>query len=82
MTYLQNQQARMKGTEKFWSKQGGQRPIQLRADNLSDTDPLSIFWKERAKNRTDLRCCVGIEKNDRTTFRHITNPVAHPADSR
>ena len=35
----------MKGTEKFWIKQGGQSVIQLRADNLSDTDPLSIFWK-------------------------------------
>lgn len=53
---------RMKGTEKFWSKQGGQSVIQLRADNLSDTDPLSIFWKERAKNRTGLRRCVGIQK--------------------
>ena len=53
---------RMKGTEKFWSKQGGQSVIQLRADNLSDTDPLSIFWKERAKNRTGLRRCGGIQK--------------------
>lgn len=53
---------RMKGTEKFWSKQGGQSVIQLRADNLSDTDPLSTFWKERAKNRTGLRRCGGIQK--------------------
>ena len=53
---------RMKGTEKFWSKQGGQSVIQLRADNLSETDPLSIFWKERAKNRTGLRRCAGIRK--------------------
>ena len=53
---------RMKGTEKFWSKQGGQSVIQLRADNLSDTDPLWIFWKERAKNRTGLRRCGGIQK--------------------
>ena len=51
---------RMKGTGKFWSKQGGQSVIQLRADNLSETDPLSIFWKERAKNRTGLRRCAGI----------------------
>ena len=53
---------RMKGTEKFWSKPGGQSVIQLRADNLSDTDPLSVFWKERAKNRTGLRRCAGIRK--------------------
>ena len=53
---------RMKGTEKFWSKQDGQSVIQLRADNLSDTDPLSIFWKERAKNRSGLRRCAGIRK--------------------
>ena len=50
---------RMKGTEKFWSKPGGQSVIQLRADNLSGTDPLSVFWKERAKSRTGLRRSVG-----------------------
>lgn len=53
---------RMKGTEKFWSKPGGQSVIQLRADNLSDTDPLSIFWKERAKNRTGLRRGAGVRR--------------------
>ncbi len=52
----------MKGTEKFWSKPGGQRVIQLGAHNLSETDPLAIFWKERARNCTDLRRCVGIRK--------------------
>jgi len=50
---------RMKGTEKFWSKEGGQSVIQLRADNLSGTDPLSVFWNERSKNRTGLRRSVG-----------------------
>jgi len=54
---------RMKGTEKFWSKPGGQSVIQLRADNLSGTDPLSVFWKQRAKNRTGLRRSVGSRKS-------------------
>lgn len=54
---------RMKGTEKFWSKPGGQSVIQLRADNLSGTDPLSVFWKERAKNRSGLRRSVGSKKS-------------------
>jgi len=49
---------RMKGTEEFWSKPGGQSVIQLRADNLSGTDSLSVFWKQRAKNRTGLRRSV------------------------
>jgi len=53
---------RMKGTEKFWSKPGGQSVIQLRADNLSGTDPLSVFWKKKAKNRTGLRRSVGARK--------------------
>lgn len=55
-------------------EQAGQSVIQLRADNLSDTDPLSIFWKKRAKNRTGwtLR---RYPKGGRTTLRHITNPV-------
>ena len=53
---------RMKGTEKFWSKPGGQSVIQLRADNLSETEPLSIFGKDRSKNHTGLRRSVGIRK--------------------
>ena len=53
---------RMKGTEKFWSKEGGQSVIQLRADNLSGTDPLAVFWKERSKNRTGFRRSAGSKK--------------------
>ena len=41
---------------------GEQSVIQLLADNLCETDPLSDFWKERAKNRTGLRRSVGIRK--------------------
>ncbi len=52
----------MKGTEKFWSKQGGHRVIQFDAHHLSETGPLAIFWKEQRRNCTDLRCCVGIRK--------------------
>ena len=56
----------LKGTEKFWSKEGGQSVIQLRADNLSGTDPLSVFWKERSKNRTGFRRCAGSKKTAAT----------------
>ncbi len=40
---------RVKGTEKFWSINAD--PIlQLRADYLSETEPLKTFWENRARN--------------------------------
>jgi hypothetical protein len=39
---------RVKGTEKFWSTNAD--PIlQLRADAISETDPMKTFWQRRAK---------------------------------
>lgn len=38
---------RVKGTEKFWSKGGAEAVLQLRADYLSETEPLERFWKDR-----------------------------------
>ena len=35
---------RIKGTEKFWSKGGGEFVLQLKSDGLSSSDPLSTFW--------------------------------------
>jgi hypothetical protein len=40
---------RVKGTEKFWSTNAN--PIvQLRADHLSETEPLIKFWRERCQH--------------------------------
>ena len=35
---------RIKGTEKFWRRDSGETVLQLRADTLSDTQPLRGFW--------------------------------------
>ena len=34
---------RIKGSEKFWSGRGGEAVLQLRADLLSDSQPLLAF---------------------------------------
>ena len=54
---------RIKGTEKFWSKGGGESVLQLKSDSLSSSDPLSIFWKNRKANRTGLHGSVGKRKS-------------------
>jgi hypothetical protein len=36
--------ARMKGTEKFWRADNGEALLQLRADVLSDSQPMPAFW--------------------------------------
>jgi hypothetical protein len=38
---------RVKGTEKFWSEDGAEEILQLRADYLSETEPLETFWENR-----------------------------------
>jgi hypothetical protein len=43
---------RVKGTEKFWSEDGGEAILQLRADHLSDDQPMASFWKRRQDNAT------------------------------
>lgn len=45
---------RMKGTEKFW-RPGGEPQLQLCCDYLSDTIPLTGFWKRRAASQTGFR---------------------------
>jgi hypothetical protein len=51
---------RVKGTEKFWGDAGAEAVLQLRADYLSDTDPLTPFWRQRQKSATGqrYRCAV------------------------
>lgn len=46
---------RVKGSEKFWTAAGGESLLQLRADQLSDTQPLSAFWPQRARDATGTR---------------------------
>lgn len=47
---------RAKGTEKFWSEPGAEAILQLRADYLSDTDPLATYWDNRQRSATGQRC--------------------------
>lgn len=46
---------RVKGTEKFWSEDGAEAILQLRADHLSDNQPLDEFWQGRQAAATGLR---------------------------
>ena len=45
---------RVKGSEKFWTKAGGEDLAQLSADKLCDTAPLAAFWTRRAAQATGL----------------------------
>ncbi len=46
---------RVKGTEKFWDEDGAEEMLQLRADFLSDDQPLDGFWKRREANESGQR---------------------------
>jgi hypothetical protein len=46
---------RVKGTEKFWSEAGSEAVLQLRADQLSDGEPLADFWQRRQATATGQR---------------------------
>jgi len=47
---------RVKGTEKFWSGRGAEALLQLAADYLSETKPLTTFWRDRPNHATGQRC--------------------------
>lgn len=47
--------ARVKGTEKFWSDGGSEAVLQLRSDYLSETDPMSEFWTRRQERLNGFR---------------------------
>jgi hypothetical protein len=40
---------RIKGTEKFWNDPGGEAMLQMKADTLSDSDPLAACWTRRGR---------------------------------
>ena len=46
---------RVKGTEKFWSEEGAEWILQLRADYLSDDKPMEAFWETRQAEETGQR---------------------------
>jgi hypothetical protein len=46
---------RVKGTEKFWSEEGAEAILQLRADQLSDDQALEAFWQRRQDAATGQR---------------------------
>jgi hypothetical protein len=46
---------RVKGSEKFWSEAGSEAVLQLRADQLSDEEPLADFWQRRQTAATGQR---------------------------
>ena len=46
---------RVKGSEKFWSGNGAEALLQLAADYLSETKPLTTFWRERPARATGQR---------------------------
>lgn len=43
---------RMKGSEKFFRHDTGETLLQLRADSLSDSQPLTMFWADWLQNQT------------------------------
>ena len=43
---------RVKGTEKFWTEEGAEALLQLRADYLGPTEVLDDFWQARQENAT------------------------------
>jgi hypothetical protein len=46
---------RVKGSEKFWKEAGVEAVLQLRADYLSDDQPMEQFWQQRAQRMTGQR---------------------------
>jgi hypothetical protein len=43
---------RVKGTEKFWNQETSEGVLQLRADYLSDSNPMTNFWRRYHANQT------------------------------
>ena len=46
---------RVKGSEKFWTRAGGEALLQLRADQLCDTAPLDTYWHQRPHQATGTK---------------------------
>jgi hypothetical protein len=46
---------RLKGSEKFWTNAGAESLLQLVADEISTTQPMTEFWRTRSENQTGYR---------------------------
>ena len=46
---------RVKGTEKFWSEEGAEAVLQLRAASLSETEVMPRFWSAREQQTSAHR---------------------------
>ncbi len=46
---------RAKGTEKFWTEEGAEALLQLRADHLGGDEPMEDFWQRRQDAATGRR---------------------------
>ncbi len=46
---------RVKGSEKFWSEPGAEAILHLRADDLSETEPMARFWNQREEDASGQR---------------------------
>jgi hypothetical protein len=46
---------RVKGSEKFWSEEGAEAILQLRADSLSETEIMPKFWSARESQASRFR---------------------------
>ncbi len=57
---------RVKGTEKFWSEEGAEAILQLRADHLSETEPLTDVLGEQASDGDGATALstLGLSKRD------------------
>jgi len=49
---IQQINRRVKGSEKFWGQATGEAVLQLRADYLSDSNPLHAFWTRWQSQQT------------------------------
>ena len=52
---LKTYPGKLSNREKFWSSGGADALLQLAADYLSDTQPLTTFWRERMTQATGQR---------------------------
>ena len=46
---------RVKGSEKYWSDPGAEDLLQLTADHLSTSQPMTQFWQTRPHQMTGTR---------------------------
>ncbi len=46
---------RVKGSEKYWSSEGGEAMLRLCGEYLSDNEPMQDYWEHRSRNASGIR---------------------------